>query len=416
MTSRRVHNAFAASGIVFAAISMCGCGPTFSRLPRHRADTSNPMIHQDGQHLIGLDGKPMQLIAANAGGWLHFESWMWGEPIRLFEMGQHAESPVVARLRELYGTEVADELVTQVHERYVVEADFEAMAHMGFNAVRLPLNHNLLEGDLGFAYLDRAVNWAEAQGVSVVIDMHAAPGGQSDTFPADPDDSLLWEDEDAKQRLVQLWVAIAERYAGRPGVAAYDLLNEPQVADGAQLVELYRRILAAIRAVDALHLVMLEGNNLAVDFTAFQERLDENVVYQAHQYTWFDLDPQDDIDRLAQLAEAHDVPIWMGEFGENHPPEVERVRRAYETAGFAGWAFWPWKRAGGGLYPGLMEIAAPQDFLTLATDLTNGAGTPGQLSTEQARAAVGSFLDAAQPANLRCDDAQAAALGRTCTR
>jgi sugar phosphate isomerase/epimerase len=372
------------------------------------------MIHQDGQGLVGPDGEPIKLIAPNAGGWLHFESWMWGEGIRPFSMHQHAERHVIARLEELYGQSVAQQLITHIYERFLVEADFETMAVMGFNAVRLPLNHEMLEGEDGFTYLDRAVDWGEAHGVHVIVDMHAAPGGQSSSFPADPDDTLLWDDADARARLVALWGQIAARYVGRTGVGAYDLLNEPDAPDGAQLVSMYEEILSAIRAVDPDHLVMIEGDDLAMDFTVFDRRLDENMVYQAHQYIWFDLNPQDNIDGLAALAACHDVPIWLGEFGENHAPDTAELRQAYDAAGFAGWGFWPWKKVPTGNYPGLVEIEAPEDFLKLAKDVTDATGSPGQLSEAQARAAVTGFLDAAQPGRMRCVGEVAAALGVRC--
>ena len=50
----------------------------------------------------------------------------------------------------------------------------------------------------------------------VVLDLHAAPGGQSGYFIADPQGKKrLWDDETYQQRTVALWKAIAARYHDR---------------------------------------------------------------------------------------------------------------------------------------------------------------------------------------------------------
>ena len=63
----------------------------------------------------------------------------------------------------------------------------------------------------------------------VILDLHAAPGGQgmdqgiSDYDPSKPS---LWESEANRDKTVALWQRIAAYYAEEPWIAGYDLINE----------------------------------------------------------------------------------------------------------------------------------------------------------------------------------------------
>ena len=78
-----------------------------------------------------------------------------------------------------------------------------------------------------FRWLDRAIAMAAQAGIYVIVDMHGAPGGQSnDQCTGHGGQNKLWLPENRK-RAAFLWKKIAERYRDNPTVAAYDLLNEP---------------------------------------------------------------------------------------------------------------------------------------------------------------------------------------------
>ena len=52
---------------------------------------------------------------------------------------------------------------------------------MGFNSIRIAIHYKYFESDNadGFGLLDRVVEWSREAGLYVVIDMNAAPGGQT---------------------------------------------------------------------------------------------------------------------------------------------------------------------------------------------------------------------------------------------
>src|SRR6185312_11154016 len=88
-------------------------------------------------------------------------------------------------------------------------------------------NPVFIEG--GFQLIDSLVSWCKKHKVYIILDMHAAPGGQTG---ANIDDSRndvpeLFIDKKDQDELVNIWVKLAQRYRDEPVVAAYDLLNEP---------------------------------------------------------------------------------------------------------------------------------------------------------------------------------------------
>jgi hypothetical protein len=213
--------------------------------------------------------------------------------------------------------------------------------------------------------------------------MHAAPGSQSRGFTADyTTGEDLWGDPEYEARTVALWQAIAARYASDETVAGYDLLNEPYLAfQNDRVIALYKRIIQAIRQVDRNHLIIVEGNMLAHDFKGFG-RWDENMAWSFHQYSFdLDLDPKRTVDGYVRAAQAADVPLWNGEFGEGSYEDVAKQVAMYERAPLAGTAFWSWKKGHRNRIFGYPGDARPGPVLFKVTDawfkVIDWMGNPG---------------------------------------
>jgi len=54
----------------------------------------------------------------------------------------------------------------------------------------------------------------------VVLDMHAVPGGQNQDWHSDSGihKALFWQHKNFQDRILDLWVALAKRYAGNAHV------------------------------------------------------------------------------------------------------------------------------------------------------------------------------------------------------
>ncbi len=398
------------------ALLLAACGPSIpdwsSALPPVDAPpAANPFVHQDGRRLVDGSGAPIALRGVNLGGWLAWEGWIFGGGWSL-----DGESKLMARLAQVVGPEEAERFREGVRERFITEDDVARIASLGFNTVRVPINHVLLEDDAhpyayrpeGWAVLDRLLDWCEAHGVMAVLDLHSAPGGQSPWFMADPDATLLWDSNANRDRTVALWRAIAARYAKRPGLAGYDLLNEPSPPNDAVLFDLYRRIAAAIREVDPNHLLILEGTAGASNLSAFTGPISTNQLYSVHQYEFFGDWKADELARWSAVGEAHGVPLWIGEFGLQTAGPTAKSVALYAAPGLAGFAFWSWKEAVPS-HDNLVRVTeAPKAWIELASWM-NGAMV-GQPSAEAARAVMQAFLDALPLSRCTVDEGMAGAL------
>lgn len=68
----------------------------------------------------------------------------------------------------------------------------------------------------GFSLLDRIVSRCAAENLYVVLDLHAAPGGQNPDGHSDAGvhKALLWQFKEFQDRIINIWVELAKQYAG----------------------------------------------------------------------------------------------------------------------------------------------------------------------------------------------------------
>ena len=214
------------------------------------------------------------LYGVNVGGWLVLEKWLCGTTsLRTKCCGEVAspysaaaagdsedEFSLTARLR------AADELdaIDAFRSARVSSVDFEAMASAGVTAVRVPFpwwvarepappgSEAWREGAGGYhvgrgiELLDQVVSNAERHSLSLLLELHAAPGGQSGrqtTGRSDP----TWEPSrfDADGALSALRL-VATRYNSSRSVVAISPLNEPELPNEV-LLPYYQRAYETVR-------------------------------------------------------------------------------------------------------------------------------------------------------------------------
>ncbi len=341
-----------------------------------------------GPDLVAPDGTVVRLRGVGVGGWLNMENFITGFP--------GTESAHRTALRAALGEGRYKLFFDSFLTHFFGPADAAFIASLGMNCVRIPVNYRHWEDDArpgeidpaGFAHLDRAIDACAAAGLYTVIDLHAAPGAQNHHWHSDNpfNKPLFWQHRQFQDRAIGLWQAIAARYAGRPEVAGYNVLNEPADESGSALVGFYRRAVAAIRAVDGRHMVFLDGNRYAREFPGFGEPF-ENAVYAIHQYPapgaadggpYPGVTAASYLDRKTVEAEfwqmtrymrERELPVWVGEFGPVYGAGAERdaQRRRlladqigiYESAG-AGWSVWTYKDIG---VQGLVVVDPAADWM-----------------------------------------------------
>ncbi len=348
----------AAKHLLAAAITLLSVLPRLA-LSAETPTHENRMVHRDGNQIVDGDGHPLKLRGVNLGGWLLWEPWMWGGHLLA------SESKLSSRLESVVGAQEMSRFRQEVYDNFITEGDIQRISTLGFNVVRVPMNHTIFEnGGLGFQILDRLLSWADRYHVYVVLDLHSAPGGQAKIFTADSEGgTLLWDSPEDQSRTVALWKSIAGRYKDRRIVAGYDLLNEPAPQSDSQLADMDRKIVAGIREVDPAHLVIVEGSKYASDFSMFNEPLSPNQAYSFHMYTRKQDDRSEKLAEYSRIAKSQNVPMWCGEFGENTYQMIDSTLALFDNPAndVDGWAFWTWKR-GPAPNPTLMTIDLPAQW------------------------------------------------------
>jgi endoglucanase len=355
-----------------------------SGLTFHRVSHAAGFLHVHGEDIVDDSGQKVMLRGVGLGNWMLPEGYMW-------RFGAAGDRPrrIEKIVSDLIGSDKAGQFWKEYRSQYVSEKDIQRIAELGFNSVRPALNARLLltEGekpvyvDEGFELLDNLIRWCKQSGIYVIIDMHAAPGGQTGQNIDDSasDQPLLFSEPKNQDLLVKLWVRIATRYRDEPTVAAYDLLNEPlPERTGAaakykdQLEPLYRRITQAIRAIDKRHMITLEGYDWANNWSVFSSRFDDNLVYQFHYYCWDNPTELKSIHKYLTERTRLGAPVWVGETGEKDDA-IYWATTEYFEANNIGWSFWPWKKmiASNGPY----YINAPEGWDTIAA-LTRNSAAP----------------------------------------
>ncbi|MEV0616568.1 cellulase family glycosylhydrolase [Nonomuraea sp. NPDC050404] len=310
-------------------------------------DLVTGFVRADGARLVDGTGNPLLPRGIGLGNWLLAEGYMWKFGDELSSQRQ-----IEQHLQTLVGPAKAAEFWTRFRATFITEADVAAIARLGFDHIRLPLNaRHLVDADGvfldGFTHIDDLLRWARTHGLLVLLDLHGAPGGQTGTNIDDSHgEPELFMHERNRRLTIHLWEEIARRYKTNTTVLGYDLLNEPlpnqwQHVYAADLITLYRDLTAAIRAIDPSHLIIYEGSHWATNWSIFTEVLDPNSALQFHRY-WCPPDRasiQPYLDTRDQLG----LPIYMGEGGENTAQWIYAAHRLYEHHTI-GWNLWPWKK------------------------------------------------------------------------
>jgi endoglucanase len=348
---------------------------------RRDGASSGAFVHRDGNQVVDGYGEPVLLRGMGLGNWLLPEGYMWGfEP-----PAPQSAREIEALVSQLVGPERAALFWREFRDRFICEDDIARIALEGMNHVRLPINSRLVVDDdgalepAGVALVDRLIEWCRAHGLWVVLDLHGAPGGQTGTNIDDSPHGTpeLFSSSRYLELTVSLWRQLALRYRDEAVIAGYDLLNEPLPDEfddlyRAELVELYRELTVAIREVDPNHMIIYEGTHWATNWDMFTEVWDANSTLSFHKY-WSPPD-RPSIQRFIDIGNKLDVPVYMGEGGENNLDWIQTAFQLYEHCNIS-WCFWPWKKVETLTSP--CSVNAPAGWQEVVAYARTKVGKPG---------------------------------------
>lgn len=330
----------------------------FLRPPRSPdAIEGSGFVRAHGCAIYDEKGKKLLLRGVNLGNWLLQEFWMntsavYGKPYTkrraYFELRNNANVT----------EEQAEELENLYEDNFITEADFERIAGLGLNCVRVVLSYmNFLTADgksyrfgdreKAFARLDGILGLCEKYGLYAILDMHGAPGSQNmDHHSGDDEHFDLFGNAENERILLSLWRDIARRYRGRTVVAGYDLLNEPRRAPhkygGRRTFDFYDRLYRAVREEDPDHMIFVECFTFPVHGARAARYGWENVCVEYHIYNLTPF-PQRACLRFYKALHnfmGYKMPVYIGEFNAwGREKTWESTLDFFESQG---WSFTSW--------------------------------------------------------------------------
>lgn len=330
---------------------------------------SQGFLKADGQRIVNGKGENVLLRGIGLGGWMLQEGYM----LRVNGIGQQ-QRVIKSKIEELIGAKATQDFYDAWLANDMRKIDVDSLKAWGFNSIRLPMHYGLytlpvekepVKGQdtwlpKGFALTDSLLSWCKTNHIYLILDMHATPGGQGNDInisDRDPSKPSLWESAENRQKMINLWKKLAERYANEEWIGGYDIINEPnwgfedlakdknglKEKKNEPLRELMIDITKAIRTVDKHHIVIIEGNGWGNNYNGILPTWDDNMVLSFHKY--WNFNDQGSIQHILNYREKYNVPVWLGETGENSNVWFTQAIQLFERNNI-GWSWWPLKKLG----------------------------------------------------------------------
>lgn len=321
-----------------------------------------------------LNDEKIMLRGFAIGSWMNIESFMLRIP--------GTEKRIRETFAEVYGKDNAEKFFDDFLFYFLAEDDFILLKSLGVNVIRLAFGHRHFEDDLtpgfykeeGFKHLDRVLELCSKYGIYAILDMHSSPGGQNPDSHGGGDSgtSEFWEYTSLMERIINLWGYIADKYKDDTTIAGYDILNEPcYIRDLDAFNNFYDRVIQKIREVDHNHILFLEGDDWAKDFSVFKKLGGHQQAISFHFYPGQHAYMSEErVERKAQLEsklsyfinlrEKTGMPLWVGETGGHFTSDklLEGAEFIKDCLGLfekhdISWTIWSYKDAGamGMVYP-----------------------------------------------------------------
>ena len=342
-----------------------GCNLNYVQITK-QGNQAGAFLKASGKQIVNGEGQNVLLRGMGIG------NWMLQEPYMMDVSGVvDNQQQLKLKIAELVGTDNMAAFYDAWLSNYFRDSDVAKLAEAGFNSIRLPMHYGLFTLPVeqepvagvntwlpgGFQLVDTLLSWCESNHIYLILDMHACPGGQghdraiSDYNPLLPS---LWESSTNRAKLTALWRELALRYSNREWIGAFDLINEPNWSfenpydlngcsdeGNAPLRQLLIELTIAIRQVDTNHLIIVEGNCWGGNYRGIFPPWDHNLAISFHKY--WDQPTAASLQGWIDLRDQWNMPLWLGESGENSNEWFRDVIRYVEQANI-GWSWWPWKK------------------------------------------------------------------------
>ena len=176
--------------------------------------------------------------------------------------------------------------------RFLTRADIAAIAEMGFDHVRLPIDEEQMWDENGkrfseaFTLMQNCIQWCSKEKIKVVVDLHIL---RSHHFNAKV--KPLWTDPAEQDKFCRLWLDLSSALKKFPNsLVAYELMNEAVADDPEQWNQLIEKAVKVIRKSEPGRTIVI-GSNKWQSYSTFNELRvpsgDRNIILSFHFYEPF---------------------------------------------------------------------------------------------------------------------------------
>ena len=173
---------------------------------------------------------------------------------------------------------------------YITKTDFENIAKMGFDHVRLPVDEEQLWDSTGskeaaaFELMHNAIQWAIAAKLRTIVDLHII---RAHHFIAES--NPLWTNPAEQQKLVNLWLQLSEELSQYPNnLVAYEILNEAVADDPEDWNKVLNMVIFAIRQKEPVRVIVIGSNRWQIPSTFPDLKVppnDPHLILSFHFYS-----------------------------------------------------------------------------------------------------------------------------------
>lgn len=178
---------------------------------------------------------------------------------------------------------------------FITENDLRFIARCGFDHVRLPIDEIEMWHEDGtpneeaFALLTRAIGWAHANNLRVIVDLHTVRAHHFNAENEGMAPNTLWTDPKAQEHFLGLWSELSKRLRQFPvSMVAYEIMNEPVADNHEDWNKLVNAAHKLIRASEPDRVLVFGSNKWQIPSTLPALKVpagDKNIILSTHTYS-----------------------------------------------------------------------------------------------------------------------------------
>jgi len=177
-------------------------------------------------------------------------------------------------------------------EKLITKMDFDSIAAMGFDHVRLPIDEEQMydekmnRNEDAFQLMHNAIKWTLENGMNIIVDLHIVRAHHFNN--ENENENTLFEKSEEQEKMIKIWLDLQKDLMQYPNDRlAYELMNEAVAPTDEDWNQLVAKLIAAIRVKEPERKIVV-GSNMWQTVETFHNLKvpanDENLILSFHFY------------------------------------------------------------------------------------------------------------------------------------